>query len=225
MVTKITNGVIDSGALTTGLAGANLSVSILNAGNIRASSNTITTIDTNGNLAIDPNGSGVTNVTGNVNVAGNVNATQALVASAQPSATVSFTTNQTLTGATQYKLPLEFTNVSQGGMSVDLANARVTVPRSGRYLITGVFGFYTTATQNNDGLLLRPFKNNTSSIDAGIVLFSPLFLAAANYATAVPFTGIFSLAADDYIEFIIQGATAGNTFILTGAQWSIHLLS
>ena len=236
MVTKITNDVIDSGALTTGLAGANLSVSVLNAANVNAAniklySATITTLNANQNLTINPNGTGSIGLTGNVtatsnvDVTGNVNVTQALVASAQPSATVYFATNQSLTGATQYKLPIEGTNVSQGGMSVDTVNSRVTVPRAGRYLVTGVVSFYTTATQNADAIYLRFYKNNTSFIDTAHALFSPLFLAAANYGMAVPFTNIYSLAANDYIECYLTAAATTSVFTVTGAQWSIHLLS
>ena len=65
----------DSGIITD----ANNKIDVLNVDNITLNGNSITTTDSNGNLTLDPNGTGtielhaVTNVTGNATFSGNVN--------------------------------------------------------------------------------------------------------------------------------------------------------
>lgn len=65
----------DSGIITD----ANNKIDVLNVDNITLNGNSITSTDTNGNLTLDPNGTGtielhaVTNVTGNATFSGNVN--------------------------------------------------------------------------------------------------------------------------------------------------------
>ena len=196
----------------------------LKVDNLDLNDNTVSSTDTNGNIILDPNGTGLVSVTKAANIGGTLAVTGATTLSSTLGVTGATTLSSTLgvTGATTLSSTLAVT----GDVSVNTNKFNVTAA-SGNTAIAGTLGVTGATTLSSTLAVTGDVSVNTNKFNVTAASGNTAIAGTLSVAGATTLTGATNIVGDFSVatnKFTIAAAS-GNTVVAGTLQAGATTLS
>lgn len=163
--------------------------------NVRIDGNTISTLDTNGNLVLAPNGTGQVAIA-NASITGGSVAFAVMSGRAYGSFYDAGTSSQTGSTTDRTAVKVATSAVTPAGVSV-VSNSRITLTAAGTYRFNASLQFHNAGGSDYDTTFWFA-KNGTNIANSGALITVPKLSDGGTYLAA--YETFETVAANDYIE-------------------------